>query len=307
MGMGMRMWKVSGDGAAFALRSTTLSAAAPARFPCDLMQSNSYCFLIRNFHSPFHTAAAPDLEWLFYLRNDGEEPAVGRMWVDGLSIGYDIKMEAKRVRNGIGLWNVRGNIQSDTALQFSLQTNRSRIAPKNDISTSPRFGRVVVDFYEDLGSGVEKRHPDLDRDGGADFQKEQAKVNQTDQIGGACAGKKAFQTDVGGHQTAEEVCEPMVGEFKLGKRVGSVTIQYCSTLGLIHKGILPNTPQQTAGGAVNAPMKGSEGIDTSAAGAIRPDLEKEEEEKKEEVTGEGLEIVSSCSEPARKKSKIGEK
>lgn len=229
------------------------------------------------------------------------------MWVDGVSIGYDIRMEAKRVRNGIGLWNVRGNIQSDTALQFSLQTNRSGAASKNGISASPHFGRVVVDFYEDLGSGVEKIHPNLNRDGGADFQKERAKAKQADQSAGACGGKKAFKTDVGGHQTAEEVCEPMVGEFKLGKRVGSVTIQYCSTLGLIHKGILPNTPQQTAGGAMNAPMKSSGGIDTSAAEAIRLDLEKEEEEKKEEVTSEGIEIVSSSSEPARKKAKPAER
>ena len=192
------------------LRSTT------APWP-DPMQSNSYYFLLRISHTPFHTAAAPDLEWLFYLRNDGEEPAVGRMWVDGVSIGYDIGMEAKRVRNGIGLWNVRGNIQSDTALQFSLRANRGGATSKSRNSSSPHFGRVVVDFYEDLGSGVEKRHPDLDRDGGADFQKKQAKANQTDQIGGACAEKKAFETDVGGHTTAEEVCEPMVGEGKLGK------------------------------------------------------------------------------------------
>ena len=163
---------------------------------------------------------------LFYLRNDGDEPAIGKMWVDDVFIGYNVIMEAKRVRNGIGLWNVRGNIQSDTALQFSLQTNRGGASSKSRSSASPHFGRVVVDFYEDLGSGVEKRHPDLDRDGGADFQKEQAKVNQTDQIGGTCAGKKAFKTDVGGHQTAGEVCEPMVGESKLGKLDHSILLYF---------------------------------------------------------------------------------
>ena len=58
---------------------------------------------------------------------------------------------------------------------------------------------------------------------------------------------------------------------------------------------------------MNAPMKSSGGIDTSAAEAIRLDLEKEEEEKKEEVTSEGIEIVSSSSEPARKKAKPAER
>ena len=98
------------------------------------------------------------------------------MWVDGVFIGYNVIMEAKRVRNGIGLWNVKGNIQSDTALQFSLQTNRIGTAPKNDISASPHFGRVVVKFYQALGSGVEKRH-NLGCDGRADFRREQAKAS----------------------------------------------------------------------------------------------------------------------------------
>ena len=58
---------------------------------------------------------------------------------------------------------------------------------------------------------------------------------------------------------------------------------------------------------MNAPTKSSGGIETSAAEAIRLDLEKEEEEKKEEVSVEGIEIVLSSSEPARKKAKTGEK
>lgn len=228
-------------------------------------------------------------------------PAAGKMWVDGVSIGYNILMEAKRVRNGIGLWNVRGNVQSDTALQFSLQTNRSGTVPKENGPGSPHFGKVVVKFYEAVGSGVEKEHPDLDRDGGVDFHKELAKAKQPI---GECTGKKAFKTGVGVHQTAEEVHPPMVGDYRSGKILGSVTIQYCSTLGLIHKGILPNTPQQTTGGAMNAPVKSTGGVDTSAAGATRLDLENDD--AKEDVTAEGVEIVSSSSEPAQKKAKTTE-
>ena len=229
------------------------------------------------------------------------------MWVDDVFIGYNVIMEAKRVRNGIGLWNVKGNIQSDTALQFSLQTNLIGTAPKNGISASPHFGRVVVKFYQALGSGVEKRHHNLGCDGRADFRREQAKVKGVDQTNGSCVGKKVFMTEIGAHQTDDEVYPQTLKDYEPGKIVGSVTIQYCSTLGLIHKGILPNTPQQTAGSALNAPMKSSGGIDTSAAEAIRLDLEKEEEEKKEEVSAECLLIVSSSSEPARKKAKTGEK
>lgn len=194
-----------------------------------------------------------------------------------------------------------------TALKFSLQPVRTGTPRTKDQVALPYFGEVKVSFHEALeGEQVEVK----DRDGTETFRSASATASGVISSSLTSSGdkKKAFKTDAGMHETGGTVTR-MTTSYKRGIHLGEVTIQYCSVLGLIHKGILPSTPtcsqQHTPTGDTSTPKKkrGSSGIDASTIGGTRLDFEVGGDEGDSDF----VEVVGSSSEPVQKKAKTSDK
>ena len=152
-----------------------------------------------------------------------------KFYLDGKSLGYDTQMSRFHGHGFHGMWRYEGGRSIHTALKFappSVQEGSSAAAPGT-------MGSVTVDFWQAIPNGkTGKRRSGI-----------QAQVSATmaPPAAGEFTAAKAVRSEEGSWSRSTVINE----EYAIhspGEKLESVTIHYCTALGLIHAGILRKPP-----------------------------------------------------------------
>jgi hypothetical protein len=188
---------------------------------------------------PEHTApngetyveAEPDAEYFIRIATDSEEIVRVDPSVDGESLGYRSffsKADSPMVR---GLWSYVDGKSYHHALKFAKTPVREAV----NGSTLPTSwtGKVKVTFSEAILDGYKERQDHTNTWNGGDVSYVMG-ISDPDKKKGV-KSDKGIQFDVREETRRRE-------KYKSGRLLSTITLRYCSILGLIEAGILPKPP-----------------------------------------------------------------
>jgi hypothetical protein len=162
----------------------------------------------------------PDVDYFISLsRSVGVGAAKATIFVDGVNLGYDANVTTYPFCRGS--WERKDGRDTMTALRFS--------KTRQEVGVTPNMltGKVEVKFY-----GWGERFYDETKN----YKSPELTAEST------LGGKKCIKSTTGGsHHTID--CTNKKGyAYKLGEYLCTITLNYCSALGLIYNKILPPPP-----------------------------------------------------------------
>ncbi len=172
----------------------------------------------------------PDMDYYISLRTD-VGGVMMKMFVDGVDLRYHYRFPGHgpnsiNISKYIGSWERKDGKETMTALHF----NKTRQAPgeKPDLLT----GKVEVKVYA-LG---EECHVNMN-----DFLSTSLNADST------LGGKKCIRSTTSGSHSFDQTLKGQTASstivnYKLGEHLRTITVHYCSALGLIYHKILPRPP-----------------------------------------------------------------
>ena len=176
----------------------------------------------------------PGLEYFVRVKNNYPTGYVcSTIEVDGEDLGYNQGKMGKGIMRTLGLWSFNNTTSESgfTALTFHKAVSQSRSSRSNENNNSD-VGTVKVSFYEEIileGSHEEK-----------DFL---SKFDGTSQGNGSNQheSKKYLKSQPGKKRKLEHD-DGRRSNYKFGRKLGTIKVRYCSTVGLIENGVLPKPP-----------------------------------------------------------------
>jgi hypothetical protein len=173
----------------------------------------------------------PDAEYFIRVATDSEEIVKVEISVDGKSLGYYFPFSKADSTSDKGLWRYENGKSYDIALKFA----KAPVREATNGSTPPVFwtGKVDVKVSEAIQSGYVEM-PDFSSTWNGGDVGYVMGISDPDK-------KKGVISDKG---TQFEVTKSKRRRvtFKTGGLLATITLRYCSTLGLIHAGVLPKPP-----------------------------------------------------------------
>mmetsp|Transcript_24788 Transcript_24788/g.38937 ORF Transcript_24788/g.38937 Transcript_24788/m.38937 type:complete len:286 (-) Transcript_24788:103-960(-) len=149
-----------------------------------------------------------------------------RFAVDGVDLGYRDFFTGSHTKKYRGSWERRDNRHTITALHF----NKTRLA--QGVTPDMLTGKVEVKVYA-IG---EKYYEKV-------FDYVSAPLTDDSTLG----GKKCIKSTTSGSQSFDhtprgQTASSMIERYKFGEHLRTITLNYCSALGLIYHKILPRPP-----------------------------------------------------------------
>ena len=176
----------------------------------------------------------PDVDYFIALRTD-----VGRVKtsfaVDGLSLGYSSTIiTPKKSAVYKGSWERKDGSETMSALRFSKTRQEVGVTP------SMLTGKIEVVFY---GLG-ERFYGDT-----KNYKSPELTAEST------LGGKKCIKSTTSGSQHSINSTSSHGYNYKKGKKICTITLNYCSALGLIYNKILPPPPALEVEGDESSPQR----------------------------------------------------
>ncbi|KAL7454218.1 hypothetical protein ACHAWC_005839 [Mediolabrus comicus] len=162
----------------------------------------------------------PDVDYFISLsRSVGLGAAKATIFVDGVNLGYNTGVTSNKVCKGS--WERKDGRETMTALCFSKTRQEVGVTP------SMLTGKVEVRFY-----GLGERYYDDTKN----YKSPELTAEST------LGGKKCIKSTTSGSQHSIPCTSSYGYAYKLGEYLCTITLNYCSALGLIYNKILPPPP-----------------------------------------------------------------
>jgi len=176
----------------------------------------------------------PDTEYFLKVGIDSDFDSVGyKIQVDGEDLGYFGWSYVCQKLNG--LWSYKNGQSTMRALKFrglheQSKTKTNTTSPKD--SDGSWVGEIVVTFYKWIAL-----------EGYSNIQNCKSKWRGSQKRLSDMKGNKKKLVKSGQGTTKKSMTEsPEIKNWKLGKKLETITVKYCTTVELIHAGVLPKPP-----------------------------------------------------------------
>ena len=174
----------------------------------------------------------PESEYWIRIQTDSEDLVRAEISVDGKSLGYYLPMNKTSPALDKGVWKFENGKSYDFALKFAKA--KVREATNEDAADKPFWtGIVQVDFSEAIYAGEYEMRDQSDLWTGGDVSYVMG-ISDPDK-------KKGVKSEQGSSFNVQKTKRRRT-KFAKGGLLKTITLRYCSTLGLIHAGILPKPP-----------------------------------------------------------------
>jgi len=167
----------------------------------------------------------PDMDYYISVRTVVGGVAM-TMHVDGVDLGYKHHFKNANSTSFLGSWSRTGSKERMTALHFNKTREAHGVAP------NMLTGKVKVKIHQ-RGDEYYKEPYDY--------------VSRSLTVDSTLGGKKCIKsTTSGSHSFERRSSKKLKGslerKYKVGKHICTITLNYCSALGLIYNKILPPPP-----------------------------------------------------------------
>lgn len=169
----------------------------------------------------------PDMDYFISLRCDEHNGGVAFIAVDGVRMGYRLNFDTPS-KACYGRYERKNGESTMTALRFNSARQNKVVATPNMITG--KAGKVEVSIYKMGNMFVEEA-------------KDFASASLTADSWG---GKKCIKSTNGSHSFSfkpnNRTGDNKVVNYKIGDRLRTITLNYCSAFGLVYHKILPPPP-----------------------------------------------------------------
>lgn len=185
---------------------------------------------------PYHTSPngenyveiEPNAEYFVRISADSEDRVMSYISIDGKSLGYHASRTKADPAFDYGLWEYKDGQTTYHALKFAKTPVRDGGAPS--VSWT---GKIEVDFYEAHFMGTYELQDHSNTWNGGDISYVMG-MSDPDK-------KKGVKSNKG--STLKVHKDPRLrNQYVKGAKLNTLTLNYCSTLGLVEAGILPKPP-----------------------------------------------------------------
>lgn len=171
----------------------------------------------------------PGMEYFVKVESNRESTAI-EIEIDGKDLGYGVFHWDAPSSSQLGLWNVERGMSTQTAFKFAPVVT-SQHPPGNDDEPSSWTGNVTARYFSQ-GTYSED---------GARAAKKLVSPWEPEMVGCAPMSSKEAVKSQQGERSMIDKDSCIIGG-KRGDLLCTITVKYCTTLGLIHAGILPKPP-----------------------------------------------------------------
>ncbi len=175
----------------------------------------------------------PDVEYFIRIGSKDPRPLSMKLFVDGKSLGYITSMD-QHSEGTCGLWTCKDDVSTHKALRFNKLVNlRGTPDQKGCDSNTNWTGCIELKVFERIDEGFHE----------APCNVSSTWNSNTDQIlkGMKVSSKKKALNSKEGSASTDAYTNPR-NKFRNGACVTSMTLFYCSTVGLISAGVLAPPP-----------------------------------------------------------------
>lgn len=174
----------------------------------------------------------PEAEYKIRIKTDSEDPVRADFSVDGSSLGYNATISKKDPPQDKGLWEYKDGKSYHRALKFAKAQVRQ---PTGNEANAPNFwtGKVEVTFSEAFFKGYKEQGDHSSTWNGGDVSFVMG-ISDPDK-------KKGVKSDKGERFEVHK-SKRRRKTYTKGGVLQTITLRYCSTLGLIHAGVLAKPP-----------------------------------------------------------------
>ena len=218
---------------------------------------------------PVYAEVEPGVDYFVSVSCSRQGGAKVSLKIDGASIGYDKNWSKPFNSKYMGSWQRRGGISTTTALRFSAVAVRGKREGDNETANDMMTGKVEAAFFE-LGEKTQK----VMKDASSNEVVSHAKVG----------GKKCVVSTTGTHTMQKQKKKSKGFSYKRGRHLSTVTIHYCTAVGLIVNKILDAPPPEGGEEATND----SQPDPVTSASQVKPEGVKSnyQKQKKRSIRGE---------------------
>jgi hypothetical protein len=176
----------------------------------------------------------PDSEYFLRVANDSlTETAICNISVDGKDLGYEFCLGPNEYDDK-GLWKREENVSQHTALK--VQKITAARATESGETPNATAGVITVTFHECIPEDGSDQHGNFKSDWNGDKVPNDNTRNATDD------SKKAIHSNEGVYAEIAQNDDGTRNKYKYGKQIDSITLKYCTTVGLIAEKVLPEPP-----------------------------------------------------------------
>lgn len=172
----------------------------------------------------------PDSEYYIRIHTDSEDRVKVHFSVDGNDLGYNSTISKKDKPQDKGLWEYKDGKSYQHALKFAKTPVREAT---NEAQAPFWTGKVEVTFYEAKFTGYKEQKDFSNKWNGGDVSYVMG-ISDPDK-------KKGVKSDKG-EKFEVHKSKRRRKTYSKGGVLATVTLRYCSTLGLIHAGVLAKPP-----------------------------------------------------------------
>ena len=196
-------------------------------------------------HTKIYAEVEPDIEYYIEVEILNENPQnyfYFQVTVDDTELGHRTRVNCSRGKYFVGIWSQNEHTSSKRAFRFEKPT--VNILPDGTTSYNPAglFGKVEVQFFEAHFSGYKQKATKFHK------EKQLMVAQAVDVAANSNQAKKVLRSGRGEHSESKAVSSSRSGRvsatYTKGSLVESITVNYCTALGLIKAGVLkkPDDP-----------------------------------------------------------------
>lgn len=173
----------------------------------------------------------PEAEYYIRVKADSEDKVKGVISVDAKELGYHFLASKTIPPKDKGIWEYKDGKSYVHALKFAKANVRQ--ATGNDTTAPFWTGMIEVSFYEASFKGYKEQKDHTNKWNGGDVAYVM-NISDPDK-------KKGVKSDKGEHFEVKK-SKRRRKQYAKGGLLSTITLRYCSTLGLIHAGVLAKPP-----------------------------------------------------------------
>lgn len=231
------------------------------------MQVRSFtCFMCCTFRqklillllSSYDLEVEPGLDYFISVGTD--KPCMMQYKVDGISLGYNRPYSHPTSNMYEGNLTRKDGVTETTSFRFNIAQTRGDSVGQ-EASAAMMTGKVELVVYE-LGAVTYKIPKDISNKSQEEALEEKSKLGAVEMKGKKCLVSTAGNVSLNGNSNvkpeskakSETKSKKPVASYQRGAYITTVTLNYCSTVGLILNNILVAPPEKSAEDN-NIPMK----------------------------------------------------
>lgn len=185
----------------------------------------------KNRKGKVHVEVEPGADYFVRVTSEYVRPVQFETWIDGRHIGY-----IKIVKQGsacIGLWLQQKNISTESSLKFGKLGQV--LAGENSNSSPPVTGEIKVKVYKAINPNEKDRKSDII----SSWTEQDSKISLEKRVD----SKKYLKSNHGDVSKVKIYpSKSTYTSYTKGDLIETFELRYCTTVGLIHVGVLKKPP-----------------------------------------------------------------